>query len=334
MTERYLRLMEKALSAYTDEHILRYFNNVKKDGLTEHGFPRLTVNIGILLSYGKRRDLLPIFLEMMEFCCKAIPTKKAANDFSVREIICCIWELEKSNAVPKEDLLRWKEYMSAIEPEKCYDQFAKSPMDKVKNWALFTAVSEFFRCKAGLCKNPKETLAFVELQIEQQLQWFDENGMYKDADGAVFQPMAYDFVPRVLFCGLLYVGYRGTFYEEIDGILKKANMLTLKMQSTTGELPFGGRSNQFLHNEAWVASIFEYESARYQRAGDLPLAGKFKAAAEQALKSAERWFSKTPITHVKNRFPIPSKFGCEEYAYFDKYMITAASFLYMASLLS
>ena len=49
MKERYILLMEKSLSAYTDAHILRYFNEVKTNGLTEHGFPRLTANIGILI---------------------------------------------------------------------------------------------------------------------------------------------------------------------------------------------------------------------------------------------------------------------------------------------
>ena len=48
-------LMEKALSAYTDEHIQRYFNDVKENGLTEHGFPRLTANIGILIAHGRRK---------------------------------------------------------------------------------------------------------------------------------------------------------------------------------------------------------------------------------------------------------------------------------------
>lgn len=81
MKEKYIELIEKALSAYSDEHILRYFNDVKEKGLTEHGFPRLTANIGILIAYGRRWDLLPIFLEMMEFCCKTIPHVKAANDF-------------------------------------------------------------------------------------------------------------------------------------------------------------------------------------------------------------------------------------------------------------
>ena len=45
MKEKYIDLMAKSLSAYTTEHILRYFNDVKRDGLTEHGFPRLTVNM-------------------------------------------------------------------------------------------------------------------------------------------------------------------------------------------------------------------------------------------------------------------------------------------------
>ena len=40
MKEQYIELMEKALSAYTDAHILRYFNSVKANGLTEHGFPQ------------------------------------------------------------------------------------------------------------------------------------------------------------------------------------------------------------------------------------------------------------------------------------------------------
>ena len=44
MKERYISLMEKTLSAYSDEHIHRYFDDVKQGGLTEHGFPRLAAN--------------------------------------------------------------------------------------------------------------------------------------------------------------------------------------------------------------------------------------------------------------------------------------------------
>ena len=155
--------------------------------------------------------------------------------------------------------------------------------------------------------------------------------MYMDnPDNEAYQPIQYDIVPRGLFAILLFAGYKGKYYGEVDAILKKAGLLTLNLQSEAGEMAFGGRSNQFLHNEAWTSMIFEYEAVRYKKEGDLALAGKFKAAADRALKSLELWLSKSPISHVKNRFPIDTKFGCEEYAYFDKYMITVASNLYAA----
>ena len=115
MKERYIELMEKTLTAYTDEHIREYFARVKTEGLTEHGFPRLTVNIGILIAHGRRRDLLPLFLEMMDFCCATIPRVKAANDFSVREVVCCIMEMERTGVVSAADIARWKADLATIE---------------------------------------------------------------------------------------------------------------------------------------------------------------------------------------------------------------------------
>lgn len=330
MKEKYIDLMEKALSAYSDEHILHYFNDVKTNGLTEHGFPRLTANIGILIAHGRRRDLLPIFLEMIEFCCKTIPTVKAANDFSVREIVCCLLEIEQSKVVPKEKSERWRRYLSSIEPTSCYNKFATTPTDTVRNWALFTAVSEFFRQKAGLC----DAAEFIELQLQQQLQWLDENGMYMDnPKHEQWQPIMYDLVPRGLFSLLLDQGYRGRYYDEIDENLKKAGRLMLDMQSPNGEMAFGGRSNQFLHNEAWLIAVSEYEAKRYAKDGNSELTARFKVASARALAVTEEWLNKEPIRHIKNRFPTETRYGCEGYAYFDKYMITVASNLYAAYLI-
>ena len=329
MKEKYIELMGKALSAYSDEHILRYFNEVKENGLTEHGFPRLTSNIGILIAYGRRPDLLPIFREMMEFCCKTIPNVKAANDFSVREIVCCLLEIERNNVLSKEETNRWRGYLATIEPTRCYNKFAKTPTDNVRNWALFTTVSEYFRLDAGI----GGSMDFIELQLGQQLQWIDENGMYRDNGKCdIHQPFVYDLVPRGLFAVLLNRGYRGKYYREIDEHIKKAALLMLRMQSPNGELPFGGRSNQFLHNEPWMVTVFEYEAKRYARRGDSALAATFKAASARALAVTEHWLSKNPIRHIKNRFPTETGYGCETYAYFEKYMITVASFLYTAYL--
>ena len=213
MKEKYISLMERALYAYSDEHIKRYFDDVQRNGLTEHGFPRLTANIGILIAHGRRVDLLPIFLQMMEFCCKTIPTVKAANDFSVREIINCLLAVEESGAVAIEDTQRWREYLKTIEPTSCYTQFATYPEEDIRNWALFTGVSEHFRQTAGLC----DSSDFIDLQVESQLKFFDANGMYMDHKGSdVHHPLVYDLVSRALLAIVLNNGYRGKHYDTAD----------------------------------------------------------------------------------------------------------------------
>ena len=257
MNPRYLSVMSASLSAYPDSHIRRYFDEVKQNGLTEHGFPRLTANIGILLRHGIRTDLAPLFREMMDLCCTEIPRVKAANDFSVREIICCLTELETAGLFP-EDIPRWKSDLTTIVPETCYNCYATKPESGVRNWALFTAVSEYFRQDMGLC----DSRDFIDLQLQVQLKWLDENGLYCDAGGYAHQPIMYDHVSRGLFALLLHKGYRGKHYAAIDDCLRRTGRATLAMQSVTGEMAFGGRSNQFIHNEGWLAALLEYEANR------------------------------------------------------------------------
>ena len=329
MKQKYLELMALALSAYSDDHIREYFDRVKAEGLTEHGFPRLTVNIGVLVCHGYRRDLIPLFIEMMDLCCNQIPRVKAANDFSVREIVFCIFELQKHGKFTNE-IERWKKELSTILATECYDKFAKESDQVIGNWALFTAVSEYARSLLTGCDNED----FVELQIENQLRRLDENAMYMDnIHQEAHQPIVYDLVPRYLFALLLHFGYRGKYFARIDEVLKETALMTLKMQSVTGEIPFGGRSNQFVHNEGLLAIIYEYEANRYAQMGDLETAGRFKAATARAMEMTEKLLSKDPIRHIKNRFPTETRYGCEKYAYFDKYMITTASHIFSAYLI-
>lgn len=127
MNERYLDIMEKALSAYSDERIREYIDEVKENGLKEHGFPRLGANIGILLAYGRRPELLPVFIEIMDICCEQMPQKKAANDFSVREVCCSLMLLEKKGIVDPALISKWKGQLSLFDPWTRYTQVAKSP---------------------------------------------------------------------------------------------------------------------------------------------------------------------------------------------------------------
>ena len=325
MKKKYISLMARALAAYTDEHIQNYYQKVRDEGLTEHGFPRLTANLGILIAHGVRTDLLAQFCAMMDLCCQQIPRGNAANEFSVREILLCIAELDSHGTLPSETLEGWRTQLAAIDPYVCYNKVATAPTDVINNWACFTAVSEYIRQYAGLC----DSRQFVDTQLATQLSRLDENGMYRDPH----DPMVYDLVPRGLFALLLHFGYDGRYRADIDNCLRQAGLHTLKMQSVTGELPFGGRSNQCLFNEALMAIVFEYEATRYAREGNMTLAGQFKAAIADALDATEYYLSLDPVHHVKNRFPLHTRYGCEGYAYFDKYMITTASYLYSAYLM-
>ncbi len=324
--ERYIELMDKALSAYTVEHMRRYLAEVRRDGLTEHGFARLASNLGILIAHGYRRELLPLFIEMMDFCCQSFPKVKAANDFTVKEVIFCLMELENSDVDLQEKIAEWKALLATIQVENTYTVYAKEPTDKVYNWACFTAVSEWMRQYIGLA----HTEDFVDVQIASQLQWLDDNGMYRDPN----EPMVYDSVTRGLFAVLLHFGYKGKYFKEMDDCLRQAGLLSLKMQSVTGELAFGGRSNQFLHNEAHLALLAEFEANRYAKEGNMQLAGQFKASVEEAITLMGSWLEKERITHIKNRYPTGDLYGCEGYGYFNKYMITTASFIYVAYLMS
>lgn len=327
MKDIYLDIMEKALSAYTPEGIREYIDEVKRDGLTEHGFPRLGVNIGILMAYGRRTELLNTFIEIMDICCEEMPRKKAANDFSIREVCCCLMLLEEKAVVEKDLLEKWKARLAAFDPWKYYSVIDRYNGAFVSNWAMFAAVSEFMRgVYCGM-----DSTEFVDAQLPSQLANLDQNDMYQD-DPPYSNHAVYDLVPRFLMAFLLRAGYRGKYAARLEQVLDNTAELTLKMQSVTGELAYGGRSNQFLNNEPMICSYCEMEAARFAQKGNTEMAGQFKAAALLAAEATLRYLSLDPISHVKNRYDVATKFGCEGYGYFNKYMITVASNVYMAHL--
>ncbi len=327
MKERYLDLMERAVGAYSGEQIAAYTENVRKNGLREHGYPRLTANIGILLAHGRGTERMRIFPDMMELCCREILTARqrteaAGNDFSVKEIVCCLEEAERAALFPKSVTDGWRGLLGQIDPYRVYTCIAPVPARPVGNWAAFAAASEQIRIAAGIGNER----AFVENQILSQLFSFDENGMYRDPN----EPMVYDFVTRLQLALALDAGYDGEGRDRLEDFLDRSAYPTLFMQSVSGEIPFGGRSNQFLHNETFYAALCEFYASRYARRGDQNLAGQFRCAARLAAQSLDFWLSRDPVGHIKNRFPAESRFGCEGYGYFEKYMVTMGSWAYLA----
>lgn len=173
-------------------------------------------------------------------------------------------ELEKAKVFEKEKTESWRQMLSVLDPYMTYDMLAKHPEDPVHNWAAFAAASEQLRKMASI----GDESTFIETQLLSQLMPFDENGMYRDPN----EPIVYDIVTRLQLAVLFSCGYDGKGKEELEQAFIKSAKPTLLMQSVTGEIPFGGRSNQFLHNESFYAALCEFYTAFYKERGDLALA--------------------------------------------------------------
>jgi hypothetical protein len=326
--ERYIALMDNVIRAYSRERIQSYVARVEKEGLQEHGFPRLTATLGILIAHGRQQEWKESFVHMMDLCCEQIPyavekaQKAVGNEFSVKEIVLCLIALEEQKTYPPAKLAYWRRLLGEICPLSCYTVIAQNTTDRIGNWSAYGAASEQLRVYAGIGQENE----FIDRQIGSQLLSFDENGMYRDPN----EPMVYDITTRLQLSTAVYFGYRGKYYEQLDAALKKGGECSLLMQSVTGEIPYGGRSNQFWHNDAVQAAVMEFEAFRYQSMGNEKMAEACKAAAELVLGLLEKNLGRQELYHIKNQYPQDSFYGCEEYAYFDKYMVTCASFLYLA----
>ena len=327
---RYLDLMERAVSAYTSEHMERYLKDVQKGGLAEHGFPRLCSNLGTLLAHGRMKDREEIFLRLMDECCRQIPVAHArngarvGNDFSVKEVCLCILEIERAGIFPKERTDAWRAEIGKAEPKSTYSCIPRPGDRTAHNWAVYGASSE----QARLFAKMGGDAAWVEHHLADQMRFFDVNGMYKDPH----QPMVYDFVTRLQYALAMHCGYNGASRAKLEELMLKSAEPTLAMQSVSGEIPFGGRSNQFLHNETFYAALCEFYAAWFHRRGDVEKARRFRLAARRAVDSLAYWLERPSIRHVKNRYPLETRYGTEGYGYFDKYMVTMGSWAYLGFL--
>ncbi len=323
----YLDLIEAAVAAYSDEHLARYVAETERDGVQEHGFPRLAANLGILLANGRVPERLETFERMMSLCCSdaakgKMPLPSSGNEFTVKELVAALVTVEGAGLFPRDVTDAWRADLARIDASRCYSCLPPVGADTAYNWCVFGAASEQARLAAGVGGDPSH----VERYVEDQLRWFDANGMYRDPN----QPAVYDLVTRLQFMSLLQDGYDGPSRTRLEELLDRAAEPTLAMLSAAGEIPYGGRSNQFLHNHTFYAAVCEWYAARAARRGDAESAARFRAAAQEAVAALRPWLDHHPVRHVKNLYPTDSGLGCERYAYFDKYMVTMGSWAAMA----
>jgi len=230
--------------------------------------------------------------------------------------------------VDKGTLELWEKYLGGFDPEANYDiVLSKLPAAELHNYTTFALAGEQFKKRHGLADHTD----FIERHLATQLLRFNRFGMYHDPAN----PMTYDAVPRMNLSLFLFAGYDGPQRAALEETLRRGALTMLLTMSTTGECPYGGRSNQQNFNEATAALLFEYEAARLAKAGRPELAGVFKRAARLAILSVERWLNLRPVGFVKNEFPPSSQHGRQKgYGFYGVYSLLIASQLGLARLVA
>ena len=66
----YLDVMEAAVNAYSDNRLVSYCEEAARDGVQEHGFPRLAANLSVLVANGRLSGRRELVKKMMDVCCR------------------------------------------------------------------------------------------------------------------------------------------------------------------------------------------------------------------------------------------------------------------------
>ena len=285
--------------------------------------------LGALMLQGRCSDLadscakaLDAVLDDLESC--------ATNhgEFLVKESLFAFMALEEKAA--PECLRCWAHVFTSCDPESAYAKSRTNTPDaeKRQNFVTFALAGEAMKKHLRLADN--ET--FFRSYLEEQLARFDTLGMYRDP-GA---PMVYDITARMnLELAAFYADWPLPYLEELRKKLRSGAICALLYQSPSGEMPFGGRSNQQNFVEASFALICEAEARYFKAEGDMLMAGVLRRAAARAVHSVTSYLTSEPIRFNKNRFPPETQHGRQlSYGYYGAYTLLIASQLAAAGLLA
>ncbi len=289
-----------------------------------HAYSRIACGIAGLLSNGRIPEYKELWFSMMEALCNDFYRQVPPNtlDFALKETMLGFKAMKPF--VSDEKQKEWLTLLGKVDPETQYSntETHRKSWDHIRNWNIYAMAGSWLLETEGYT----DTEEFFDKYWDHQFKYFDDNGMYMDP----YNPMLYDLTTRVQAQLITGYGYNGKYAKKLDDNLKKGALTALFYQSSAFQLPFGGRSNQYLFNESLLTSNFEYEATRWKKEGNLKLAGMYKRAARLAIKSISRWLKADDgARHMKNFYPVESKFGVEGYGYFDKYMMTMGVFLFI-----
>lgn len=339
----YAAVIAQCLAEYDRIHPL---NSVTVDGLQDklQAYSRILSSMAVLVDYGATQDITAfattynttlfadynqfksLFATLMQTGCEAAVCYAGKDNlnFAVKEIVIAYYLTHEY--FDEATVASWDACLTQIQPTTDFYTHAND----ASNRNAYLMGGEQLRLWLGLADQEAVT-SLIDTSLAAQMSHFDANGMYRDNYGQAneIDPILYDLTTRVQLQLVLGFGYTGEYADELDAVLTDGGMMTLFMTSANGELPYGGRSNQYLFNAALISANCEYEASRYAAAGDLKTAGAFKRNAHLAIGSISDYLAANK--HVMNYYA-DSTVGTDSYGSYDKYMVTMSSFLSIAYL--
>ncbi len=251
---------------------------------------------------GRCDDLVEVCALSMDYCCEIMAGERPPGgpfggpEFYTKELMFAYFALESK--VDEDRHRRWGRQLGSFDPWARYPSWRNW---NDSNFPIYAVCGEQLKTYAALADSGDA----IDAVLDNQFKLINPCGMYRDPN----DPFTYDLTDRQQLGMLPHFGYEGRHQEWIDEATRRGGLTQLLYTSVTGQMPYGGRSNQYHIMEAMAATICEMEARRYQ--GNRPeYAGAFKRAAHLAAASVRSWIMDyDPAFILKNRFDAEKRHG-------------------------
>ncbi|MDP6778843.1 MAG: hypothetical protein QGI83_18965 [Candidatus Latescibacteria bacterium] len=313
----------RPLAAWQDEHgIIRdpyseeryYYDSRQGQKVLVFAQTRYIGALGHLIAAGRCEDLIESCIVAYEERLENLDIADQAPEFWVKEMMYAHRALK--DRVETSRLRQWEAVWARHDPWTSY----KSAVGGIHgaNFPVFALTGEFFKIREGVGGDRD----FIDQAIAYLAGDFTPRGMYRDPN----DPITYSLVVKQQLDLIRHYGYDGSHSDWVAEACRRGGLTSLLFQSTTGVMPFGGRSNQFHLMEGHFACLCETRARLCRDVGDPLMAGAYKRAARLALQSALPWIlDMEPFRHTKQGFDPSTEHGVDSGGPYSVYGSLAAS---------
>lgn len=251
----------------------------------QYATPYFAYAVGVLVSTGRAKDLLPNGIRAMEHATAQFGAGNSAipnghGEFFLTSLTEALEIYEPFT--PREQFAVWKQRM-------------KKPLEQIllgnkNNWQTYAMKGEWLRARAGLVSYDKavETIE-KDWTSEQKARiapepWFLYHDRSSDPD-----TLSVEAVGRGNLLALVETGYDGPSAAEMRYAAEQGTRTTLWLQDPSGQVPANGRTDDHVWVDVGYQLAFEVMAERAFRENNLALAGQFRHAAALAYGNIQRW---------------------------------------------